>query len=76
MFTVFFVNQSTGASASMLMESDCMSLAQLRFLQELRKQGLLKRGDCYKSTVCSKDRPLDDFPIYLFTNDSCTKKAR
>ena len=76
MFTVFFVNQSTGASASMLMESECMALAQLRFIRQLRKQGLLKKGDCYKATVCSKDRSLDDFPFYLFTHDSCTKKAR
>ena len=74
-FTVFFVNHSTGVLASTQTEAEYMYQAQSRFVKDLRRRGLLTRGQKYKIAVCFADRPLDDFPIYLFS-DSVIKTAR
>lgn len=74
-FTVFFVNHSTGALASIQAEAEYMFQAQSRFVKDLRQRGLLTRGQKYKITVCNGDRPLDDFPVYLFSG-SLIKTAR
>lgn len=74
-FTVFFVNHSTGVLASIQAEAEYMFQAQSRFVKDLRQRGLLTRGQKYKITVCIGDRPLDDFPVYLFS-DNFIKTAR